>query len=257
MKNTIYQDAAAAQLVNRENRAPTPAIDQEQTTSCQLPLPQYQPVAGGTLIHHPAGSNTHYNQHPAAAVHVHVPAISSSYYPPAAAPMYLLHSNQQQAAGDPQYPNMCTTSQPAYYDPTTMPPHPVNMTPNYNRDPLPPIYTTKPAEMTGTGTAPLLVHHQFQQPYIGISQMPPPAQSNVVAADPAPYGYDPYAHHHRQNMQQQADHHLVYYGQHVAPQYQTMTPAAAAAVMLSQQASTHQHQFPPPNSDATSTTAQQ
>ncbi|KAI3463761.1 hypothetical protein Pfo_020424 [Paulownia fortunei] len=238
-KHTFYPDGV--QLVNREHRVPTPVIDQKisniQEPSCQVSVQQLVDTVSVPPPHQHQQfirpcPTTHYIQHPAVPM--------SSYYP-----MYLHPQTQQsiQHQTDPQYPMYLlpplTQTQPCYDAHSNRPltPPPNNMVPY--KEAIPPLYPTKhemAANMhptTGTGATPVMVQvptHQFQQQYIGLSQIPPPAQSNAASAAGANYGYE-YSHH----MQDQ-----VYYAQHLAAsappsQYQTMTPAAA--VMFSQASS--------------------
>ncbi|KAK4409582.1 hypothetical protein Sango_0031200 [Sesamum angolense] len=243
-KHTIYQDANQI-LVNRESRVPTPVIDQkmintqEPTSQISADSLSIPPLNQNQQFIHPTPS-PHYIQHPPAAVPM------SSYYP-----IYLHPQTQQsvQHQADPQYPMYLlpplNQTQPCYdasvvasSRPLTPPPN--NMVPY--KETVSTLYPTKPEmaanmyQTAGAGPTPLLVQvptHQFQQQFVGLSQIPPTPQSGAVSAASAVvpnYGYE-YTHH----MQDQ-----VYYAQHLAasaappppPQYQTMTPAAA--VMLSQ-----------------------
>ncbi|KAL0462313.1 UNVERIFIED_CONTAM: hypothetical protein Slati_0118900 [Sesamum latifolium] len=243
-KHTIYQDANQI-LVNRESRVPTPVIDQKMSNSQE---PTSQISADSLSIPHLNQNQQfihptptpHYIQHPPAAVPM------SSFYP-----VYLHPQTQQsvQHQADPQYPMyllpQLNQTQPCYdasvvASSRPLTPPPSNMVPY--KESVSTLYPTKPEmaanmyQTAGAGPTPMLVQvptHQFQQQFVGLSQIPPTPQSGAVSAASAVvpnYGYE-YTHH----MQDQ-----VYYAQHLAastappppPQYQTMTPAAA--VMLSQ-----------------------
>ncbi|KAK4426716.1 hypothetical protein Salat_1440300 [Sesamum alatum] len=239
-KHTFYQDTNQI-LVNRENRVPTPVIDQKMINT-QEPTSQ---ISADSLSIPPLNQNQQFI-HPTPSPHYihHPPAVPmSSYYP-----VYLHPQTQQsvQHQADQQYPMYLlpplNQTQPCYdasvvasSRPLTPPPN--NMVPY--KETVSNLYPTKPEmagnmyQTAGAGPGPVLVQvptHQFQQQFVGLSQIPPPSQSNAASAVVPNYGYE-YTHH----MQDQ-----VYYAQHLAasaappppPQYQTMTPAAA--VMLSQ-----------------------
>ncbi|PIN17884.1 hypothetical protein CDL12_09457 [Handroanthus impetiginosus] len=208
-KHTFYQDGT--QLINRENRLPTPTPipDQKISNNNNIQEPTSQVQQNQQFIH----PNTPYIQHP--------PMPISSYYPH---PMYL----QQHHTDHPQYPMYLlpplTQNQPSYDAPMVPSARPLT----------PPVYPSKP-EMypTGaTGATPVLVQvppHHFQQQYINLSQIPPPPQTNatVVSAPGVNYGYE-YSHH----VQDQG----YYSTAPPPPHYQSLSPAAA--VMLSQATST-------------------
>ncbi|XP_022973326.1 uncharacterized protein LOC111471889 [Cucurbita maxima] len=213
-------------------------------------LDQKQPQQPQQFVH----STTHYihHQYPAAAGHVPVP----SYYHP----VYTQTPSQQQLHHpiDQQYPVYLmpiTQNQPTYNMPVQSSPaetpmaapnrqasasptivaSPVAYNDSNNQQPFYPQKTVPAAmpEMAAsmyrtavTTTPPPLLqvsHNQFQQPYMGLSQMNYPPQSIAIAPAPsgaANYGFD-YTNAPAQNIPATP----------MSSQYQTMTHAAAAAAL--------------------------
>ncbi|CAK7349675.1 unnamed protein product [Dovyalis caffra] len=248
-KHTYYQDQAHA--APRDNRAPdnkgdipisSSQIQTQQVQDSGYALPpqldrqQQQPFA-------PA--NTHFFPHPATT-----PVPMTSYYPVYASPsqqpplpidhqypVYLMQVNQPQQYMSMQTNMVDTTAVVATSHPVT-PPTAAYM------DSHPPIYPTKtgatsakpemaaPVYRTAVPSTHPLVQvpaNQFQQQYVGYSQMQHPSQSIALppaAAAAANYAYSEYAN---------ATHDQVYYtpSPQVAPlrpQYQSMNPAAVVAL---------------------------
>ncbi|KAG7944688.1 hypothetical protein I3843_15G115600 [Carya illinoinensis] len=259
-KHMYYQDQGHA--ATRDSRDPnSPRTNSDIPDSCSQTQLQQVQDPGYTLppqldqqqqqqqqqqFYH---ASTHYIPHPATG---QVPM--SAYYPVyAPSQQQLLHANDQQqhavyvmpTAAQAQQYNMSMHS--AIADSTMMasslPPAPSNptMVTAYAayKDAIPPIYPTKTAtsatpEMVGSvyrttlTSTPQLVQvpsNQFQQQYVGFSQMQHPSQSIAIASsNNANYGFE---YTNSPNDQ-------VYYTHQAAPlptQYQTMT--AAAAITLS------------------------
>ncbi|KAG6752903.1 hypothetical protein POTOM_042943 [Populus tomentosa] len=239
-KPMYYQDQAHA--APRDNRGPS-----SPDTKGDFPIPssqiQMQQVQGSgyTLPDQQqqfVGGSTHFISHPATT-----PVPMTSYYP-----IYAPPSQQPHHPMDHQYPvylmqvtqpqpymsmqtNMVDTATAATTSRPATPP-----TATY-RDQHPPIYPAKTVstsakpEMAATvyrtvmSSTPPLVHvpaNQFQQSYMGYSQMQHPTQS-INAAAATNYAYSEYAN---------STHDQLYYTPSTqgSPQYQSMNPAAVGAL---------------------------
>ncbi|KAJ0049323.1 hypothetical protein Pint_16554 [Pistacia integerrima] len=259
-KPMYYQDQVVA--AHRESRGPTspntsseipipisqiqdqtyvlpPQSDQQQQQTHQQQQQQQQ------FAH----ASMHYIPHPATN-----PVPISSYYHQ----MYAPPPQQLHHPTDPQYPvyvmpvtqnqpfmsmqsNLVDTSTVVASSRPLTPPTPTVVAASAAyKDSIPPIYPTKTAtqakpEMpasvyrTAVTSTPALVQipaNQFQQQYVGYSQLQHPSQSIAVASGAAAnYGYE-YAN---------PAHEQVYYASHQAAplpsQYQSMSPAAAVAAL--------------------------
>lgn len=221
-----------------------PQLDQQQQQQqpqqqqfVQQPQQQQFVHAGTQFIHHPATG----------------PVPISSYYP-----IYASQAQQQYHHPiDQQYPvyvmpapqkqpyNMAETTVVSSSRPLPSPSPPIVPTSATYKDGIPPVYPTKTASpavpemgsntlyktpVNSTPPPPLVQippQTQFQQQYVGYTQMHHhPSQSIAVASSAAAnYGFE-YAN---------PSHEQVYYTQHPATplpsQYQTLTPAAAAIAL--------------------------
>ncbi|KAJ7970335.1 putative Octicosapeptide/Phox/Bem1p family protein [Quillaja saponaria] len=230
---------------------PSPQIQMQQVQDCGYTFPpqldqnhqQQQQQQQQQFVH----ASTHYIHHPATGA---VPM--SSYYP-----VYAPSPQQQLHSIDQQYPiyvmpvaqtqSYHMTLQPNIVDSTAVAsnrpvlsqsPSIVAASATY-KDGTPPIYPTKTANAPVSEAAPTLyktamasnppmvqiASNQFQQQYMGFSQLHHTPQSIAVSSSAtANYGYE-----YATPSQDQ-----VYYTQHQAaplpPLYQSMAPAAAVAL---------------------------
>ncbi|KAK9279002.1 hypothetical protein L1049_028584 [Liquidambar formosana] len=255
-KAMIYQDPV--HVTSRDNRAPANAGDPKTDISDLSSRIQMHQVQESGYVLPPQldqqqqfiHTSTHYIHHPATGP-VPVSSYYSMYGPPAQQqlhyqmdqqfPTYLLPITQNLPYNLAMQSNIADATSAASSRPQT-PPNPalVSHAAAY-KETLPPIYPTKTAtsgaipEMaaasvyqtvtTANQTLVQVPSNQFQQQYLGFSQMHHPSQSiapaSVAAAN---YAFE-YAH---------PAHDQVYYTQHPAatlpPQYQTLTPAAAVVL---------------------------
>ncbi|KAJ0106205.1 hypothetical protein Patl1_19209 [Pistacia atlantica] len=251
-KPMYYQDQVVA--AHRESRGPT-----SPNTRSEIPIPSSQ-IQDQTYVLPPQSdqqqqqqqfvhASMHYIPHPATN-----PVPISSYYHQ----MYAPQPQQLHHPTDPQYPvyvmpvtqtqpfmsmqsNMVDTSTVVASSRPLTPPTPTVVAASAAyKDSIPPIYPTKTATQaksetpasvyrTAVTSTPALVQipaNQFQQQYVGYSQLQHPSQSIAVASGAAAnYGCE-YAN---------PAHEQVYYASHQAgplpSQYQSMTPAAAVVAL--------------------------
>ncbi|KAK6921225.1 PB1 domain [Dillenia turbinata] len=182
-------------------------------------------------------ATTQYIQHPpteqvpmSSFYQMYAPQVQQQLHPQIDQQMYLLPSAQAQPYNYSLQSNIADSTAVA----SSRPPNPSLVIPSSH----PPIYRAKaispaPAPASapataGTTTTQLVQvpSNQFQQPYIGLTQLQHPVQS-AVAASNTNYGYE-YAH---------PAHEQVYHAQttqttSLLPQYQTITPVAT--IMLTE-----------------------
>ncbi|KAA8542746.1 hypothetical protein F0562_023898 [Nyssa sinensis] len=201
-RHTIYQDPTY--VATREHRHPASQTDPKSNISDPSSQIQMQQVQDYVYLQPPQQNQqqqfmqagTHYIHHPATA-----------------------DATAAASSRPPTPPNTNIVAPSAAYEETGPPIYPTKTTTQTKPEMASSVYRTA---ATATPQLVQIPTNQFQQQYVGLSQMHHPSQSIANAN----YGFE-YA---------QPTHDQVYYTQNAAaplpPQYQTMT--SAAAVLLSQ-----------------------